>query len=94
MFFNVSRVAAVLVAGGYLLIAILSGGMVTALTLLIYLMLPLACIMVPEAVATLNTWHPFDWDECPEILIVLGGWALLLMPLWTPWLATIITGAP
>ena len=51
MFFNASRVAAVLAAGGYLLIAILSGTMVTALNLLFYLILPLVCMMIPKTVA-------------------------------------------
>ena len=93
MFFNASRVAAVLAAGGYLLIAILSGTMVTALNLLFYLILPLVCMMIPKTVATLNPWQPFDWNECLEILIVPGGWALLLMPLRSPWLAKIMTRA-
>ena len=84
MSFNASRVAAVLAAGGYPLIAILSGAMVTALNLLFYLILPLVCMMIPKTVATLKPWQPLDWNECPEILIVSGGWALLLMPLRSP----------
>ena len=54
---------------------------------------PPACVMVPEADATLNAWHPFDWEECPGIPLVSGGWAPFLMLLWTPWLAMIITVA-
>ena len=76
-----SRIASCLVAFGYLIAAFLAGGWSTAGMAILFLILPLGCIWLPDELGSLAFVKGIPLDETPGWLVVLGGWILLLLPL-------------
>ena len=89
----ISRTLSVLVVGGYVLIALWNGGIATAIMVALFSAIPLACIWIPEVIGSLAYIKGMPMNETPDWLVVFGGWLLLLLPLWAPWIAGSLTSS-
>ncbi len=86
---KISKVAAVIVSLFYLVITSVVMGLEGFLKIFMFLVLPLSCIFFGEHLGRLTgvNFHftylrPMITKQTPGFLVVLGGWLLLLLPLF------------
>jgi len=92
-FWTPSRVLSLLLAGGYVVGAGLFGGLEVAAKVVMFVVLPLACIWFSDALAD-YTGYGFSsmpiTRPSPEIFVYYLGWVVLLLPLFVMvWFAVV-----
>jgi hypothetical protein len=81
---NWNRLLSTLVAVTYIVIAAIHGGAEMAFKVVLFLILPLACIWFSDAMGAYTGFFPLgDYpitQQSPGILVRIMGWVVLLMP--------------
>jgi len=79
-----NRLLSVLVAVTYIVFAAIHGGAEMAFKVVVFLILPLACIWFSDAMGAYTGFFPLgDYpvtQQSPGILVCVVGWVVLLMP--------------
>jgi len=85
----ISRIASLVIAIAYLILAYFAGGPEAVVKIGIYLILPLACIWYSDELGSCTgvMRAQFINAESPGCLVAFGGWLLLLMPVIAPMIA-------
>ena len=83
---TIERLASLVVLSIYLAGSFRQGGAASALAVVPYTLLPLACIWFAEQLADYRGWGNLHLvtDFSPAVLIRIGRWILLLLPFWAP----------
>ncbi len=77
----ISRIGSVIVVLTYLVVALQSSGQaVSLISVVLYLVLPLLFIWLPDVMGDLAFAKVIQLNHTPDGLIVFGGWILLLLP--------------
>ncbi len=85
-----SRLLSSAIALGYLLLDIgFNASVASAFSLLLSLLLPMACIWFPDAMGNLKgvsfgLGRPKITHSTPDDFVAIGGWLLLLSPVFVP----------
>jgi hypothetical protein len=81
-----NRILSGLLALIYLIFAFCAGGPQTGLKVLAFLILPLACIWFSDSMGNYTGKFPISGgginQPTPGCLVCIGGWLLLLMPIF------------
>lgn len=78
---EMSRRLAVILSVSYVVAAFAFDGMVTALGMVTYLLVPFACVWWPEGIGSHVSVTSGFTRESPEILVSAMGWVLLVLPI-------------
>ena len=85
----ISRIASLVIAIAYLILAYFAGGPSAVVKIAIYLTLPLARIWYSDELGACTGVMRGQYinTESPGCLVAFGGWLLLLMPVIMPMIA-------
>ena len=77
-----SRLISLAIAAIYVIRALVSGGLESALKTVLFCVIPLACIWFPEALGDYTGFFLFDslTKESPPFLVWFLGWVVFLLP--------------
>ena len=88
---NKSRLLSSVIALIYITIAFVSDGQKVGFQVLIFLILPLACIWFSESIGAYKSPYSMHATRAtPATFVAIGGWILLLMPLIAGVISTLL----
>jgi len=80
---NWNKILSLFVALAYVITGAISGGAEWAFKIVLFLILPLACIWLSDAMGTYTGILPIEMpitQTSPGIMVQIVGWVVLLMP--------------
>jgi hypothetical protein len=92
MAFLINRVASLVVVGLYVAGAAFGGGLKAVVLVVIFSLLPLACIWFPDEMGSVAYMRGVPLNETPGGLVIAGGWLVLLLPITAALILTLRSG--